>query len=156
MVLIRFFKIITSLHAIKLKKQSMHYPTKRYQTSAYNSSQALNLGVSSNMEKITFDSDVRGCQIKMLGKPAIGETLLAEQKLDNAVDKFAVKVVKNNETGGHLLCEYLQILSYFIARGGKICLEVSGHGRHCKHLCVGMEIPCRLVFSCLRKVRINR
>jgi len=36
--------------------------------------------------------------VKMLGKPAIGETLHAEQELDNVVDKFAVKVVKNNAT----------------------------------------------------------
>jgi len=57
--------------------------------------------------------------IKMLWKPAIGETLHAEQELDNAVDKFAVKVVKNNETVGHLPCEYSRILWYFIARGGK-------------------------------------
>jgi len=34
----------------------------------------------------------------MLGKPAIGEILRAGQELDNAVDKFAVKVVRNNET----------------------------------------------------------
>jgi len=55
----------------------------------------------------------------MLGKPAIGETLHAEQELDNAVDKFAVTVVKNNETVGHLPCEYSQILWHFIASGGK-------------------------------------
>jgi len=34
----------------------------------------------------------------MLGKPAIGEILHAGQKLENAVEKFAVKVVRNNET----------------------------------------------------------
>ena len=41
--------------------------------------------------------------IKMLGKPAIGEILVlhAGQELDNAFDKFAVKVVQNNETVGH-------------------------------------------------------
>jgi len=55
----------------------------------------------------------------MLGKPAIGETLHAEQELDNAVDKFAVKVVKNNETVDLLPCEYSRILWYFITRGGK-------------------------------------
>jgi len=87
-------------------------------------SQALNvgwsLGVSSNMEKFTFHSDVRDVKsIKMLGKPAIGETLHAEQELDNAVNKFAMKVVKNNETVGHLPCEYSRILWYFMARGGK-------------------------------------
>ena len=27
---------------------------------------------------------------------------------------------------------------------------------NCKRLCVGMEIPCRLVFCCSSKVKINR
>ena len=97
------------------------------------SSQALNvgrsLGVNSNMEKFTFNSDVRGYHVcKDVWKPAIGEILHAEQELDNAVDKFAVKVVKNNETVGHLLCEYSRILwysiNYFIARGGKNCKQL--------------------------------
>ena len=69
--------------------------------------------------------------------------------------KLAVKVVKNNEIVGHLPCEYLRTLWYFIARGGKICVEVTGRTRHCKQLCGGMEIPCRLVFSCLSKVKIK-
>jgi len=43
-------------------------------------------------------------------KPAIGEILHAGQELDNAVDKFAVQVVQNNETVGHLPCEYSRIL----------------------------------------------
>jgi len=46
----------------------------------------------------------------MRGKPAIGEILLAGQELDNAVDKFAVEVVQNNETVGDLPCEYSRIL----------------------------------------------
>jgi len=41
----------------------------------------------------------------MLGKPAIGEILHAGQELNNAVDKFALKVVQNSETVGHLPCE---------------------------------------------------
>ena len=48
--------------------------------------------------------------IKMFGKPAIGDILHAGQELDNAVDKFALMVVQNNETVGHLPCEYSQIL----------------------------------------------
>jgi len=59
----------------------------------------------------------------MLGKPAIGEILHAGQELDNAVDKFAVKVVQNNKTVGDLPCEYSRQKNY------------------CKRLCVGMEIP---------------
>ena len=45
------------------------------------------------MEKFTFDL-------------AIGKKLHTEQEPDNAVDKFAMKVVKNNETVGHLPREY--------------------------------------------------
>jgi len=47
--------------------------------------------------------------IKMLGKLAIGEILHAVQELDNAVDKFTLKLVQNNETVGHLPCEYSRI-----------------------------------------------
>ena len=35
-------------------------------------------------------------------------------------------------------------------------MELTGRRRHCKQLCGGMEIPCRLVFSCSSKVKINR
>ena len=35
-------------------------------------------------------------------------------------------------------------------------LEVTGCRYHCKQLCGGMEIPCRLAFSCSSKVKINR
>ena len=48
--------------------------------------------------------------IKMPGKPAVGEILHAEQEPDNAVDKFAGKVVQNNETVSHLPCKYSRIL----------------------------------------------
>ena len=51
------------------------------------------------MEKFTFDL-------------AIGKKLHTEQEPDNAVDKFAMKVVKNNETVGRLSCEYSQIFWY--------------------------------------------
>ena len=73
----------------------------------------------------------------------------------NAVDKFAEKVVKDNKAVGHLPREYSRILWYFIAQGGKICMEVTGRRRHCKQLCGGMEIPCRLVFTCSSKAKIN-
>jgi len=46
----------------------------------------------------------------MLGKLAIGEILQAGQELDNAVDKFVLRVVQNNKTVGHLPCEYSRIL----------------------------------------------
>jgi len=65
------------------------------------------MGVNSNMEKFTFDSDVQGFHVcKEVWKPGMGKILHAQLELDSAVDKFAVKVVKNNEEVGHLLCEY--------------------------------------------------
>ena len=68
------------------------------------------------MEKFTFDSAVRGYHVyKDIWKPAIGEKLHAGHKPDNAVDKFAMKVVKTNETVCHLPRKYLRILCYFSA-----------------------------------------
>ena len=108
------------------------------------------------MEKFTFDSAVRGYHVyKVVWKPTIGEKLQLDQELGNEADKFAMKVVKNNEIVGNLPREYSRTLWYFIARGGKICVEVTGCRRHCKQLCGGIEIPCRSVFSCSSKVKIN-
>ena len=59
-------------------------------------------------------------------KPAEGEKLHAEQEFDNLIDKFAVKVTKNSETVGHLPHKYSRISCYFLARGGKIPVEVTG------------------------------
>ena len=108
------------------------------------------------MEKFTLNSAVRGYHVyEVVWKPTIGEKLQADQELGNEVDKFAVKVVKNNEIVDQLAREYLRTLWYFIARGGKICVEVTGRRPHCKQLCGGMEIPCWLVFSMSSKVKIN-
>ena len=70
------------------------------------------------------------------------EKLLAQIEFDNQFDKFAVKVLNGEETVGHLPREYSRIAWYFLARGGSISVEVSGHCLHCKQLCGGMEIPC--------------
>ena len=62
------------------------------------SNQALNIGSSLGQGLAIIDSAVRGYHVfKDVWKPAIGEKLCEEQEPDNAVDKFAMKVVKNNE-----------------------------------------------------------
>ena len=62
------------------------------------SSQALNVGRSLGHGLAIVDSAVREYHLyKDVWKPAIGEKLHAELEPDNAVDKFAVKVVKNIE-----------------------------------------------------------
>ena len=57
------------------------------------------------METFTFASAVRGYHVfQDLFKPSIGEKLVAKQEFtsNNTMDKHAVKVVKGNETVGHL------------------------------------------------------
>ena len=100
------------------------------------------------MEKVTFNSDIRGYHVfKDVWNPDLGEIIHAEQELDNAVDKFAAKVVKNNETVGHLLCEYSRILWYLIIASG---------GRNCCAEEWGFLPGCRLVFSSSTRVKIDR
>jgi len=73
----------------------------------------------------------------MLGKPAIGEILHAGQELDNAVDKFAVKVVQINETVGHLPSEYSQIL--WLSQVAEKLLQTPVH-RNEDFLLVGVQL----------------
>ena len=47
---------------------------------------------------------------------AIGKKLQTEQEPDNAVDKFAIKVVKTKETVGHLPREYSQRCIFWMQR----------------------------------------
>ena len=55
----------------------------------------------------------------------IGENLQAVQELDNKVDNFAGKVVKNNEIVGHFPRERSRSLWYFITRGRKIWVKLT-------------------------------
>ena len=81
------------------------------------SSQALNVGRSLGQSLLSTQL-FGGYQIyKVVWKPTIEKKLKADQELGKEADKFAVKVVKNNEIVGHLPREYLRNLWYFIARG---------------------------------------
>ena len=69
-----------------------------------------------------------------------------------------MKVVKSNETVGHLPCEFSRIAWYFFIRSGEISVEVIGLVQHCKQQCGGMEIPCQLelpVNCSLNKVQMK-
>ena len=91
------------------------------------------------------------------GKGLLGKILHAQQELDSAVDKICHEGGQKQRNSRHLLCKYLRILWYKIARGGKKCLEVTDPTciSQSNQLCGGMEIPCRLVFSCSTKVKID-
>ena len=129
-----------TLHANKIVQQLLNY-------------RKASLPKSVSTTFVAHCSHVRGYHVyKVVWKPRIGEKLQLDQELGNEADKFAMKVVKNNEIVGNLPREYSWTLRYFIARGGKICVKVTGCRHHCKQLCEGMEIPCRSVFSCSSKM----
>ena len=46
---------------------------------------------------------------KDIWKPSIGDKLACEREFDNCFDKFAIKVVNNGETMGHLPREFSKI-----------------------------------------------
>ena len=75
----------------------------------------------------------------LLIKPSIGEKLAAKREFNNTMDKHTVKVVKGDETVGHLPCKFSRIVWYFLAPSGEINVEVIGCRR-----CGRMEVPWQL------------
>ena len=56
-----------------------------------------------NMETFAFISAVRGYHVYQdVFTPSIGQKLVAKREFNNIMDKQAVKVVKGDETVGHL------------------------------------------------------
>ena len=79
------------------------------------------------METFAFASAVRGYHVyKDIWETLIGKKLVAKREFNNPIDKHAVKVVKDNETVGHLPREFSRITWYFLARSGEISAEVTG------------------------------
>ena len=80
------------------------------------SSQALNVGRSLGQGLAIVDSAVRGYHVyKDVWKPAIGEELHAEQEPDNAVNKFAMRIVKSIERFIVCWCLVVQVKRKLIA-----------------------------------------
>ena len=64
------------------------------------------------MEMFAFASAEQCVVIRVyqdLWKPSIGEKLVAKREFNNPMDKHAVKVVKGDETVGHLSRKFSQI-----------------------------------------------
>ena len=68
------------------------------------------------------------------------------------MDKHVVKVVKGDETVGHLPCKFSRIVWYFLARarGGEISVEVISPRRYGR-----MEVPWQLEFIYSNKVQMK-
>ena len=65
------------------------------------------------MEVLAISSAVCGFHVyKDIWKPSIGDKLACEREFDNCFDKFAIKVVNNGETVGHLPHKFTKIAWY--------------------------------------------
>ena len=96
---------------MKLKFRQIHTRLKRNERmlsdQAFKRAEKPGSRQNIKMDEFTFDSAVRGNHVYQdVWKPAAGEKLKAEQKFDNLMDKFAVNVMKNRETVGHLTRTY--------------------------------------------------
>ena len=112
-------------------------------------------------EEFLTDSMVRGHHIyREVWTPVVGEHLECIREEDNAEDRYAVAVIKDSTTVGHLPRRISMLCSLFIRRGGTIRCSITGHCRYSRDLVQGgMEVPCQLTFIGLgkevKKVRYN-
>ena len=74
-------------------------------------------------------------------KAIVGEKLVAKLEFNNSMDNHAVKVVKGDETVGHLRHEFSRIAWYFLGCSGEISVEVIG--------------PDDIVSSCVEEWRFH-
>ena len=79
-----------------------------------------------------------------------GEKLVAKREFNNTMDKHTMKVVKGDETVGHLPRKFSRIVWYFFARSGEISVEVINR-RWCKRL----EDSRQLEFNFSNKVQMK-
>ena len=74
-----------------------------------------------------FQEFVTGHHVcKDVWTPFHGKKLSCESQPDNFYNKYAVKVVKNTETVGHVLRAISLYITYILADGGKVTVEVIG------------------------------
>ena len=86
-----------------------------------------------------FESVIRGHHVyKTMWTPIVGELLQLALENGNAHDVYAVTVLKNACTVGHVPREISRIFYFFLSHDGTIEAEVVGH-RKKGH---GLEVPC--------------
>ena len=101
------------------------------------------------MDSLHWDSVIRGHHVyKDIWTPFIGEVLRVEQETHNVQDRFAVAVVKDDITVGHVPCEVSCLVWHFIEHDGTVNCEVTGRRKHG----IGLEVPCTYIFSTKKKI----
>ena len=92
---------------------------------------------------------VRGYHVYSdIWEAVIGEELDCRWDPSNAIDRYAVAVVKSGTVVGHLPKKLSRICSSFIRRGGVVRCRVAGRRRYSDDLPQGgLEIPCVLILD---------
>lgn len=106
------------------------------------------INVYAKKQMFEVESCVRGFHIyKDFWTPAIGEVLVCTRERRNAVDRYAVSVVKDDNVVGHLPRKISKVCSLFLERGGTINCRITGARRYSFDLPQGgVEVPCFLLF----------
>lgn len=98
--------------------------------------------------EFNFESSIQGYHVyKSIWTYEISEKLRCDREENNANDKFAVKLVRNDgnkeQCVGHVPIELSKVFKFFLKRGGKIFATVTGN----KFFNIGLELPCTYTFS---------
>ena len=100
------------------------------------------------MSSFYITSVVRGYHVyKSVWCAVVGDQLSCAREPGNCRDTFAVAIIKEGITVGHVPRNISPVCSIFLRRGGMIVCRVTSHRRYSAELPQGgMEIPCTLMF----------
>ena len=95
-----------------------------------------------------IESTVRGHHVyKAAWSPYIGEELPVQREVNNIHDDFAVAVLKNGNTVGHVPREISRVCWYFLHKSGsEMTCIVNGHRRRSEVDGKGLVVPCMYIF----------
>ena len=96
-----------------------------------------------------IESTVRGHHVyKALWSPYIGEELSVQCEVNNIHDDFAVAVLKNSNTVGHVPREISRVCWYFLHKtGSEMTCIVNGDRRRSEVDGKGLVVPCVYIFK---------
>lgn len=105
---------------------------------------------------ISVDTVIRGYHVyKDIWTAAVREILVCRRETDNLHDRFALAVCRGGDIVGHVPKKISSICSVFL-RSGTINCEVTGSRQYSSDLEQGgLEISCKLNFSCNDQERLS-
>ena len=107
------------------------------------------LSLSTMVTTFRIESTVRGHHVyKAAWSPYIGEELPVQREVSNIHDYFAVAVLKNGNTVGHVPREISRVCWYFLhtESGSEMTCIVNGDRRRSEIDGKGLVVPCVYIF----------